>query len=336
MSQWLTNVFFFRLEMLQTLAVLPIPNKTMLQDSKVLPTVEKWTTNKILTSPLDSDSNSPKTDQDVHISIPKKEEVNKQERLIPDRSIEDQEEEIRFLASKLLEEWKNLKEVFRIPKKERIEQMKEHEREANKKFMQSGYGQDQDRDKKLNEMRYRGVSTKYKHEKDSYRKSSKNCEKYSAEFMKLSKIERRKLFAIQYELKEEERRLKQRELWRQHEMNCMMIGTDPRFTAPFDPSKPYQCIWNPQLGKKPINTQPVVNQIVRVSSNVLDRFMFLTQVYFPLKYIFLLSLVSSYIETVLTIYIRKLRNRSYHYSSHIMSENISCGVNTSLKLFQCR
>jgi hypothetical protein len=34
------------------------------------------------------------------------------------------------LASNLLNEWTTLKEVFRIPKKERIEQMKEHEREA--------------------------------------------------------------------------------------------------------------------------------------------------------------------------------------------------------------
>lgn len=34
------------------------------------------------------------------------------------------------LSSHLLNEWTSLKEVFRIPKKERIEQMKEHEREA--------------------------------------------------------------------------------------------------------------------------------------------------------------------------------------------------------------
>jgi len=51
------------------------------------------------------------------------------------------------------------------------------------------------------------------------------------------------------ELREEERRMKQRELWRQHEMNCMLIGADPRFTAPFDPSKGFQYIWNPSLGQ---------------------------------------------------------------------------------------
>lgn len=42
-----------------------------------------------------------------------------------DRKAEDAE-----TARKLLESWTGLKEVFRIPKKERIEQMKEHEREA--------------------------------------------------------------------------------------------------------------------------------------------------------------------------------------------------------------
>ena len=36
------------------------------------------------------------------------------------------------MASQLMESWSNLKEVFRIPKKERLEKMKEHEREADK------------------------------------------------------------------------------------------------------------------------------------------------------------------------------------------------------------
>lgn len=248
--------------MLQTLAVLPIPNKTMLQDSKVLSTVEKWATDKDLGSPQDSDSNSPKNEQET--SQPATEETNKEndsalikisldqkkEEEKSDRNIEDQEEEIRFLATKLLEGWANLKEVFRIPKKERIEQMKEHEREANKKFMQGGYGSEPDSGRKSD--RYRHLS-RYKVERETNRKGCKSEEKPSAEFIRLSKIERRKLFALQHELKEEERRLKQREMWRQHELNCMMIGTDPRFTAPFDPSRGYQCIWNPQIGENEVN-----------------------------------------------------------------------------------
>ena len=38
------------------------------------------------------------------------------------------------LAASIIQEWITLKEVFRIPKKERIEQMKEHEREADQHF----------------------------------------------------------------------------------------------------------------------------------------------------------------------------------------------------------
>nr|CAH7738465.1 unnamed protein product [Callosobruchus chinensis] len=237
-----------RLEMLQTLAVLPIPNKTMLQDSKVLPTVELWSTAKELTSPLDSDSNSPQSEQfDKGTTVPKKEDIDKTKiDPISGRSIEDQEEEIRFLATKLLEEWRNLKEVFKIPKKERIEQMKEHEREANKKFMQSGYGQEPEKDRKSE--RYRNIAKIKERDLGVPAKRPQKDEKFS-EIIRLTKVERRKLFALQHELKEEQRRLKQRELWRQHEMNCMMMGTDPRFTAPFDPSRPYQCIWNPQIGQ---------------------------------------------------------------------------------------
>lgn len=38
------------------------------------------------------------------------------------------------LAAVIIQEWVTLKEVFRIPKKERIEQMKEHEREADQHY----------------------------------------------------------------------------------------------------------------------------------------------------------------------------------------------------------
>ena len=40
-------------------------------------------------------------------------------------------------ASQLLESWSNLKEVFRIPKKEQLEKMKEHEREADKELWET-------------------------------------------------------------------------------------------------------------------------------------------------------------------------------------------------------
>ncbi|XP_060519038.1 variant-silencing SET domain-containing protein [Cylas formicarius] len=213
-----------KLELLQTLAVLPIQNKTMLIESKVLPAVEKMSMYNVSTS--------------------------KREEKADHKEIADKEEEIKFLAKKLLEEWANLKESFRIPKKERIEQMKEHEKEANRKFMASSYSQEQESSRK-SDHRYRTWS-RYKSERESSSKKSTRLEdrdKPSAAFLKISKHERRKLFALQMELKEEERRLKQREMWRQHEMNCMIIGTDPRFTAPFDPNKGFQYIWSPSIGQ---------------------------------------------------------------------------------------
>ncbi|ERL93439.1 hypothetical protein D910_10731 [Dendroctonus ponderosae] len=126
--------------------------------------------------------------------------------------------------------------------------MKEHEKEANRKFMESSYAQEKESSRK-NDQRHRTWS-RYKSEREGSKKSRfDDKDRPSAEFLKISKHERRKLFALQMELKEEERRLKQRELWRQHEMNCMMIGADPRFTAPFDPTKGFQYIWNPAVGQ---------------------------------------------------------------------------------------
>ncbi|KAL1490468.1 hypothetical protein ABEB36_013156 [Hypothenemus hampei] len=223
-----------KLELLQTLAVLPIQNKTMLIESKVLPTVEKWAKNEDIK-------------EETEQGLDKPSQINSGDAEQPE--VKEKIDEIKFLAAKLLEEWGNLKESFKIPKKQRIEQMKEHEKEANRKFLESSYAQEKDSSRK-NDQRYRTWS-RYKSERENTKRTFRpeDKDRPSAEFLKISKHERRKLFALQIELKEEERRMKQRELWRQHEMNCMMIGADPRFTAPFDPSKGFQYIWNPSLGQ---------------------------------------------------------------------------------------
>lgn len=143
----------FRLEILKTLNTLPIPNKTMLMDSKVFGVVEKWA-EQVYSSPT---SGSPEDDDQSKTKISSEEpdsscdidsnekdgcdgSVKEFEVGIVDNNIKNEaEEECRTLeeqtiftelAKKLLSDWSNLKEVFRIPKKERIEQMKEHEREA--------------------------------------------------------------------------------------------------------------------------------------------------------------------------------------------------------------
>lgn len=65
----------------------------------------------------------------------------------------------------------NLKEFFRIPKKQRIEQMKEHEKEANRKFMESSYAQEKEPSRK-HDQRYRTWS-RYKSERETNKKSSR-------------------------------------------------------------------------------------------------------------------------------------------------------------------
>jgi histone-lysine N-methyltransferase SETD2 len=310
-----------RLEMLQTLATLPIPNKTMLQDSKVLSTVEKWSSGKGDDLPMDSDSPSPQIDQDL--SQTPTDEGKKNDEIVDSVDVKSEEEKEKFedeeirksvgmdyqgdvdngqfasthgkeladeisgifqeemdtfpvlfegkaskvttetkseepnyqeeitaLALKLLEEWSNLKEVFKIPKKERIEQMKEHEREADRGYI-AGLGLEQDTERK-SESRYRILKRYRSSEKSDNSMTRKNIkleDRTIANFPKLGKFERRKMFALQVEQREEERRRKQREMWRQHEQHCILLGTDPRLTAPFDPNRGYQCIWNPQIGQ---------------------------------------------------------------------------------------
>lgn len=189
----------FRLDILETMEFLPIPNKNMLQDSKVLFVVLKWANSaskKVNVkspeeSPSDSGSgtpisegNSPKVEDGKNIDTLKVVKTEPSDAIIESIKIEPKEEtdvtcspksvidsskdsskdisknpdatdttndttseqlktgevcaddelmeQIRLMATKLLESWEALKEVFRIPKKLRIEQMKEHEQEANR------------------------------------------------------------------------------------------------------------------------------------------------------------------------------------------------------------
>lgn len=223
----------FRLEVLQTLENLPITNKTALQDSKVLSTVQRWSSiseysclaNEAQTpnssqkisnltndesSPSDSGSgtpilndeiSSPKVDEtsatmnaapsadslnvdqkpaeittvqpsesnsaavkssDVLSAIPQILEQNstikgmgvdllksiistteqntkiiEDSEKLPDGEMGKLVRDICLLASKLVSSWKQLPESFKIPKKLRIEQMKEHEREADESYKEN-------------------------------------------------------------------------------------------------------------------------------------------------------------------------------------------------------
>ncbi|XP_064555972.1 probable histone-lysine N-methyltransferase CG1716 [Drosophila montana] len=95
-----------RLALLDALESLPIPNRTMLNDSRVYQSVQLWST-----------------------SMP--DEQPKEPQQQPSQS-KHELEAVRQRMVALLQKWNALPEIFRIPKRERIEQMKEHEREADR------------------------------------------------------------------------------------------------------------------------------------------------------------------------------------------------------------
>uniref|UniRef100_A0A8D8P4B3 [histone H3]-lysine(36) N-trimethyltransferase n=1 Tax=Culex pipiens TaxID=7175 RepID=A0A8D8P4B3_CULPI len=318
----------FRIQILDTLDHLPIPNKTMLKDSKILQTIEKWAKIEKIkekekekpvekekeTSSTSSPSDSNGGGSDSNTSSDKKQEVvgsaevlkNMPELLkladlgklkeiissactekdaekekptaevipsavalmdsiaIPEPEDENAPEEkrlgtqIRILCCKLLISWINLKEVFRIPKKERIEQMKEHEREADLRYKALGLGDDEDASQRQHSssrfLQDRSVdrSRELKRRKSMDDRELLNFHKRNRSLStaiampkmdNLSKQQRRHLFEMKVAHEEAERRNK--ELWMQHENNCMKFGLNPHMTAPHDvPAK-----MNPATGE---------------------------------------------------------------------------------------
>lgn len=312
----------FRLEILKALNSLPIKNKTILQDSKVLSIVEKWKviSKSDITSP-ESEDNSPTEVVKIESVIKNENDVKnveseiKVEKNIPQSDdntvvameidpeegvktelergldlenhevaeeivietvdkIEEEEKlsekDITSLALELLSRWLVLKEDFRIPKKERIKQMKEHEREADRDY--KGLDSEQDLRKRSN--RYSWKSDRYRklemegrkkreptensrdkdRERDRDRDRDRERERLGSRKSRveernvipvpaLTKHERRQLFALQVQQEEEGRRRKQQEMWRQHEQRCLMMGQDPRMLS-FEASANLQMYWN--------------------------------------------------------------------------------------------
>lgn len=273
----------FRLEILKTLNTLPIPNKTMLMDSKIYGVVEKWA-NRLYFSPNGespeddqvkvkrsfdegnasySDASAKKTLDDAS-SIPSLiENKAEQVELNEIKSENTDQSLIPELASTLLSEWSNLKEVFRIPKKERIEQMKEHEREADR-----GYREELEKDEKAGTSYERHRSDRYgRNELD--KRTDRRRGRESPEFEhnrtkdkkgeersslvpipRMTKYERRQLFALKVAKEEEERqRRQQHDSWQEHEARCLALGIDPHSTTMLDPQTGYPVFYNPSLGQ---------------------------------------------------------------------------------------
>lgn len=67
---------------------------------------------------------------------------------------------------------------------------------------------------------------------------------------KMTKYERRQLFALRVAKEEEEKqRRQQQELWKEHEARCHVLGIDPHTTAVVDQNTGYPLYFNQSLGQ---------------------------------------------------------------------------------------
>lgn len=130
------------IEVLYALELLPITNKTVLRESKVLERVEKWKN-------LDVEKRKLTKEEKKQAKADKRK--NKMKNLIESMEVDQAKDEssatfiqtfdvleelptmkliVKEKSTKLLQKWEVLKEDFRIPKKQKQEIMKEHEKEA--------------------------------------------------------------------------------------------------------------------------------------------------------------------------------------------------------------
>ncbi|XP_039496949.1 probable histone-lysine N-methyltransferase CG1716 [Drosophila santomea] len=222
-----------RVALLDTLESLPIPNRTMLNDSRVYQSVQLW-------------SNSLEQQQ-ATVAHASQAALHK-----------------RMVA--LLQKWQALPEIFRIPKRERIEQMKEHEREAdrqqkhvhastaledqreressNDRFRQDRFRRDTTSSRISKPTRMSGnntictITTQQKGSNGAMDGMARSDNRRRSDMgpsteprRTLSKELRRSLFERKVALDEAERRVCSED-WREHELRCEFFGaelnTDPK------------------------------------------------------------------------------------------------------------
>lgn len=232
------------IEMMKAFEILPITNKTVLRTSKVLDRVEKWKNldlekkkmtkeerkqlkaekkkNKI--SDKTSDQDTIKAENSGLLSADEQKE-NIETTQAPDDNAVDELTAVKIrvkqVASELLEKWEELKEDFKIPKKQKQEIMIEHEREAD----------DWEDDTTVS----RGdalSSDRYKNRFGDDPSQSVTSRNFQAPYKKdpvVSKHQRRQQFEMKVAQKDTEKRMTML-----HDNNCQIFGLNPIITHPLD------------------------------------------------------------------------------------------------------
>ncbi|EDV47197.2 uncharacterized protein Dere_GG17783 [Drosophila erecta] len=216
-----------RVALLDTLESLPIPNRTMLNDSRVYQSVQLWSNGL----------------EQQKAAAPHATQAALHKRMVA-----------------LLQKWQALPEIFRIPKRERIEQMKEHEREADRqqkhvhastaledqreresssdRFRQDRFRRDTTSSRISKPIRMSGnntictITTQQKGSNGAMDGMARNDSRRRSDMgpsteprRTLSKELRRSLFERKVALDEAERRVCSED-WREHELRCEFFGAD--------------------------------------------------------------------------------------------------------------
>lgn len=235
------------IEMMNTLEILPIFNKTVLRTSKVLDRVEKWKNldleKKKMTKEERKQAKAEKKKKEMEEGEKKAEsggeDVAKLEGENPESVMDTSQAnddgvmdeltkmklEVKKIASELLEKWEELKEDFKIPKKQKQENRIEHEREA-----------DNDDWEDENVVQRGDVLTtdRYKNRFGDDTTQSGASRPFTAPYKKqgdpmVSKQQRRQMFEMKVQQFDTEKRMMML-----HENNCAIFGLNPNTTNPLD------------------------------------------------------------------------------------------------------
>ena len=247
----------FCLEMIDALEKLPITNKTVLRDSKVLGAVEKWAN---LDINLDEKKKMSKEEKKLLKSEEKQKKKDKLAKSSAINSIVDDinvdslkaiidncdkmkaatldvtltfdvmdeitftKLEVRKAANQLLKNWEVLKEDFRIPRKKKFEQMKQHERDADLT--------DYHATSLIQDLQQVPIEDRYRGRYQPSNQASFAAQQKKPEGTSMSKYHRRQLFEQQMAKVDMEK--KTQEMTLAHEKNCHFFGLNPVHTPPID------------------------------------------------------------------------------------------------------
>lgn len=271
----------FCIELMEAFDLLPITNKTVLRDSKVLDRVEKWSnldleekkkkskeekklakadkkknkeeaaavkTTVVAVAPTPAPSVTEIDDlikqgsafvSEMSVDLLKEivdncDKMKAQDVMEVDAAIVVEEpppssydviDELTFLklrvkevAAQLLKKWEVLKEDFKIPKKRKLEQMIEHEREADSTLL----------DDEVKHV----PSDRYKSRGETVEASSRSVSSKKNFDSGMSKQERRQIFEMKMAQIDAEKRYQ--EMGQIHQQNCLIFGLNAQHTSPLD------------------------------------------------------------------------------------------------------